>query len=62
MLSIFSSNKLHAASWALNHNFWAFSLYMIIKLSSSQMLKFFLITNITTEFWAIINSMLLKFK
>jgi len=62
MLCIISSNEFHAAGWALHHHFWTFCFNMIEKLCPCQMLELFLIAYIATEFWTVIDSMLLKFK
>lgn len=62
MLCVVSSHKLHAASWTLNHHFWTFSFDVIEKLCPCQMLELFLIADIATVFWTVINRMLLQFK
>lgn len=60
MRSIFTSCKFHTACWALDHNFCAFSFNMIEKLSSSHVLEFFLIADVTAKFRTLIHSMFLK--
>lgn len=53
-------NKIFIANLALNHNFWTVLFDMLEKLLSGHMLEVLMITNITTEFRAVIDSMLLK--
>ena len=56
-----TSVKVFTADLTLDHNFRAVSLNMHEKLLPGHMLKVFMIANVTAEFWAIIDGVLLEF-
>ena len=56
-----TSAELFTAYLTLDHNFRAVSLNMHEKLLPGHMLKVFMIANVTAEFWAIIDGVLLEF-
>jgi len=55
------SNVISITNLACNWHVWAFYLNVLMELSSCKVLKFFSITNITAEFWAVELRMHLKF-
>ena len=56
-----ASVEFFIANLTLNHNFWTVSLNVHEKLCPCQMLEVFVITNITAEFRAVVDGVLLEF-